>query len=40
MSNEGTAAEERGSYVAWITAGIVLLATFAAAAILWFIFHP
>ena len=40
MSNEGAAAKERGSYVGWIAAGLVLLVTFAAAATLWFIFHP
>ena len=40
MSDEGAAAEERSSYVGWMAAGIVLIVTFAAAAILWFIFHP
>jgi hypothetical protein len=40
MPNEGAAAEERASHVGWIAAGIVLVLTFAAAATLWFIFHP
>ncbi|HXQ79255.1 MAG: hypothetical protein WB788_02975 [Thermoplasmata archaeon] len=40
MSNETGSAQDRGSYVGWMAAGIVLLATFSAAAIIWFIFHP
>ncbi|HKN06799.1 MAG TPA: hypothetical protein VJ021_04225 [Thermoplasmata archaeon] len=40
MSNEATSSPERSSYVGWIAAGIVLLVTFGAATILWFIFHP
>ena len=32
--------EGRSAYVGWWAAGIFLVVTFAAAAIVWFIFHP
>jgi hypothetical protein len=40
MSHEGALADDRTPYVGWIAAGIILVVTFAAAGVVWFIFHP
>jgi hypothetical protein len=40
MMKESAMAGERSAYVGWAAAGVVLLVTFVAAAMLWFIFHP
>jgi hypothetical protein len=40
MPGETSPTEDRGSNLGWVVAGIVLLVVFAAAAGLWFSFHP
>lgn len=32
--------QEKGSYVGWVAAGIVLALVFAGSALVWFMFHP
>jgi hypothetical protein len=40
MSEESPMIRERSAYVGWWAAGLVLLITFAAATVVWFIYHP
>ncbi|MGD0588089.1 MAG: hypothetical protein ABSA63_04770 [Thermoplasmata archaeon] len=40
MPAEGKPRRERNPYTGWIAAGIFLAVTFAAAAAIWFMFHP
>ena len=40
MSGTGEVGRERSAYVGWWAATIFLAVTFAAAAVVWFIFHP
>ncbi|HYB78202.1 MAG TPA: hypothetical protein VEG66_00365 [Thermoplasmata archaeon] len=40
MSDSRPAGRERNAYIGWYASAIFLTATFAAAAVVWFIFHP
>jgi len=40
VPNGAAPAEDRDAYVGWMAGGLVLLAVFVGAAVLWFIFHP
>lgn len=40
MSQEMGATGERSPYVGWMAAAAILIVTFAAAGVVWFIFHP
>jgi len=40
MSGEASSVRERGSHVGWWAAGVVLIAIFAASAVVWLMFHP
>jgi len=40
MSSEAASTKERSPYIGWMAAGIFLIITFTAAAVVWFTFHP